>query len=286
MFDFKYYLKKYYPNIFEIFSIIFNNILLKKKIVKFSGWGLKTTTSVPWEKNLKNNTSLGFIKAKKILDKKIKSKKFYLAQIENYHENKTFLDVLRHYNELNYRHYVVYYSSLIAFENTKSRNIVECGVAEGLTVYFCLVNYIKDKDFKAYLYDSWERMRRKELKTKKDLKREGKYSYLDLNITKKNLKDFNSNIIYKKGYIPSIFNKKNNPRKISWLHIDLNSAYPTLETLKYFFPKLETNGVILLDDYGHLEFEDTKKVVENFFKNKKIQFLHLMTGQAMIIKKK
>ena len=60
---------------------------------------------------------------------------------------------------------------------------------------------------------------------------------------------------------------------------------PSIETLKFFYPKLETNGVVLINNYGFEDFDDTRIEVENFFKNKKTHFLQLMTGQAMVIKK-
>ena len=60
---------------------------------------------------------------------------------------------------------------------------------------------------------------------------------------------------------------------------------PTKESLEFFYPKIEKNGIILFDDYSQDGYEETREVVENFFVNKNIIFLHLMTGQAMIIKK-
>ena len=45
------------------------------------------------------------------------------------------------------------------------------------------------------------------------------------------------------------------------------------------------NGVVLINNYGFEDFDDTRIEVENFFKNKKTHFLQLMTGQAMVIKK-
>ena len=110
----------------------------------------------------------------------------------------------------------------------------------------------------------------------------------DISVRKKNklyLIEFKNKTIYNKGFIPDIFSKANNPKTISWLHIDLNSSMPTLESLKFFYPKLEKNGVILFDDYGGVGYEKTRDVVENFFKNKKNDFLHLPTGQAIVIKK-
>ena len=57
------------------------------------------------------------------------------------------------------------------------------------------------------------------------------------------------------------------------------------KTLDFFYEKIEKNGVILFDDYGHDTFEDTRVVVEEFFKDKKINFLQLMTGQVIVTKK-
>ena len=48
-----------------------------------------------------------------------------------------------------------------------------------------------------------------------------KYDYLDIDITKKNLENFNNNLIFNKGLIPSVFQKAQNPTQINWLHIDL-----------------------------------------------------------------
>lgn len=278
-------IKKKFPNLFEILRIFWTNILKRKKSnIKFSGWGLSTTTSTPWSGISKNKTFIEFSSAMDNLEIKIKNKEFYLAQIENVKENTSFEDVFNHFKELDYRHYVVYFSALYAFENCKSKNIVECGTAEGLTIFFALSKFKQDISYKAYLYESWEAMRKKELVTEHDKDREGNYSYLDIESTKKNLNDFNNNIIYNKGFIPDSFKTSINPDKISWLHIDLNSAMPTFEALKFFFPKLESKGVILLDDYGHETYEDTRLIVEKFFENKNVLFFQLMTGQVIIIK--
>tara|TARA_Y100000741_G_C18121497_1_gene505230 strand:- start:285 stop:434 length:150 start_codon:yes stop_codon:yes gene_type:complete len=47
---------------------------------------------------------------------------------------------------------------------------------------------------------------------------------------------------------------------------------------------LEKKGVILFDDYAWGGYEDTRICVDNFFKNKKVIFQHLPTGQAIVIK--
>ena len=83
----------------------------------------------------------------------------------------------------------------------------------------------------------------------------------------------------------TIEQKSKNPDDISWLHIDLNSSYATKKALEFFYEKIEKNGIILFDDYAHDSYEDTRIVIEEFFKDKKINFLQLMTGQVIVTKK-
>ena len=47
---------------------------------------------------------------------------------------------------------------------------------------------------------------------------------------------------------------------------------------------MEKNGIIIFDDYGSPNYLDTKKIIDNFFKNKKEYIFQIPTGQALIIK--
>ena len=118
-------------------QIIKNDIFFTKKNKKFSGWGLETSVFLPWDNQqiLHNKTSKGFIEIKNKPPMKIRNKEFFLGQMENYKDNLSFDDVLKHFGELTYRHYVVYYSAITAYQNTSSRNIVECGVAHGMAIF-------------------------------------------------------------------------------------------------------------------------------------------------------
>ena len=67
------------------------------------------------------------------------------------------------------------------------------------------------------------------------------------------------------------------------MHIDLNSNEATNDSLIFFYDKIEINGLILFDDYGG--FEDTRKIVDNFFSDKDGHFINFPTGQAIFYKK-
>ena len=109
----------------------------------------------------------------------------------------------------------------------------------------------------------------------------GNYSELDLNTTKKNLKEFEDNLIYHVGYIPESLVSEETSKSIVYIHIDLNSAKPTLAVLEFFFPKLVNGGVILFDDYGQEEYKETKNVIDKFFSEKPGLLLKLPTSQAI-----
>ena len=278
IFIIKKFIKFKFPKIFKILKIILNRD--DDANIQFKGWGLSINHSPPWKGISKNKTFIGFSECKRILIEKIKKKDFFISQYKN---NNSIFEIL---DGLNYRHYIVYYTSLIAYNNTASKNIVECGVCDGLSIFFVINKYKENQSFNAYLYDSWAEMKEEYLDLKNEKKMLGKYNYLNLETTKKNLKDYDSHLIYNKGYIPDTFKTSKNPDIISWLHIDLNSSIPTSESLKFFYPKLENNGVILFDDYAWNGFESTREVIEKFLEDKTGDFFHLPTGQAYFIKRK
>jgi len=101
-------------------------------------------------------------------------------------------------------------------------------------------------------------------------------------MNKSNLSEFQDYIIYHQGHIPESFSKPSaSPNSIRYLHIDLNSAKPTLDTLDLFFPKLVKGGVILFDDYGWTGHEDAKKAIDAYFSDKPGMLMKLPTGQAI-----
>jgi len=275
--DFKKFIKNNFPRLFKIIKIILGrNDQLN---IQFQGWGLTSNHAPPWVGMSKNKTYVGFKKSKEILLKKLNNKEFFISQFQKEK------DIFNKVNSLDYRHYIVHYTSLLAFNNTKNRNIVECGVCDGLTVFFAIQKYKEDLNYKAYLYDSWSAMKKEYLVSKSEEKMIGSYDYLNIENTKNNLKNYQDNLIFNKGYIPESFNTSNNPDKISWLHIDLNSSAPTNKSLEFFYPLIESNGIILFDDYAWKGYEKTREIIEIFFQNKTGEFFHLPTGQAFFIKK-
>ena len=136
-----------------------------------------------------------------------------------------------------------------------------------------------------HLYDAWEDMKEEGL-LESESWHVNLYKKLDIELTRKNLSEFSNNIVYHKGHIPdSLISKPESPESIFYLHIDLNSSKPTLATLEFFYPRLVPGGVILFDDYGWEQYEDTKNTIELFFEKKSGILMKLPTGQAIYFHK-
>src|SRR5207244_4080906 len=54
-----------------------------------------------------------------------------------------------------------------------------------------------------------------------------------------------------KGWIPECFAPARDER-FRLAHIDLDLHQPTLDSLEFFYPRMNSGGVFVLDDYGHL----------------------------------
>lgn len=162
---------------------------------------------------------------------------------------------------------------------------MECGVCDGLTVHFAMSAVKKKYKFRLFLYDAWESMKR-EILLDSELEYKGQYSFLSIDNTQRNLAAFQDESVFIKGYIPDSFVRADNPNKIVWLYLDLNSSRPTLMALEFFYERMDSGGIILFDDYAWHSFLDTKLIVDQFLVGKVGVLLPLPTVQAMFFKAK
>lgn len=257
---------------------------LKKKIMNyldrnylFVGWNLKTKTCPPWKNTLHHNKIFQIDYFNDLNDKLIENinKKKFIFNKKNQNSN--------YVKQLKWRHYNVLLSLKYLNQFKKDKiNLVEAGVADGLTAWFVLEFLNKENiSYQHFtLIDSWEEMKSQFLK-KNEYKQIGRYEENNIEITKINLKEFEK-INFLKGFIPNIYKeyKKDNP-KIDWLHIDLNSSIATKETLEFFSDKLNENSVIVFDDYGWPNHEESRIEIDKWSLNKNGILWPLPTGQAV-----
>lgn len=255
----------------------------KKKITNFIdkqylfvGWNLKTKTCPPWKNTIPKNNIFQinyFNNLNENLINEIKTKKFLLNQKINENTEKIY--------EYRWRHYNICLSLKYLKNFKKKINLVEAGTADGLSAWF-VCNFLKKEKIKYdkfTLIDSWEPMDKFFLKPS-EYSQILRYKNNSLEVTKKNLQKFKK-ITFLKGFIPKVFKKYKDQKKIDWLHIDLNSSIATQATLDFFSKKLNKNSVVLFDDYLWPNHEDSRIQIDLWSKKRKGILWPIPTGQAI-----
>ena len=98
----------------------------------------------------------------------------------------------------------------------------------------------------------------------------------------RNVSPFN-NVHLIKGIVPNIL--PNVPaQKISYLHLDMNSAVAEVAAFRHFWPKIVTGGVILFDDFVYLGYEPQTLALSEVAREFGVEIAQLPSGQGLLIK--
>jgi O-methyltransferase len=86
-----------------------------------------------------------------------------------------------------------------------------------------------------------------------------------------------------KGIVPHTLPEVTSER-ICYLSIDMNNAAPEIAASEYFWDRLTSGGIIVLDDYGWRKQINQKIAFDRFAEERGVKVLCLPTGQGLIIK--
>ena len=162
-------------------------------------------------------------------------------------------------------------------------DFVECGVYKGRYAMSNIIytDFKSLKDRKYYLFDTFCGLDKKFSSQKECLSYKNAYPDCYEFIVN-SFKEY-PNVVIIKGPVPETLSQVD-IKKVAYLSIDMNCVLPEVEALKFFWPKLETGGIVILDDYGQPGHENQKKAMDNFALSAGVKVLPLSTGQGMIIK--
>ena len=93
-----------------------------------------------------------------------------------------------------------------------------------------------------------------------------------------------ANVEVVKGFLPDALSIAS-PKRIGFLHVDLNSPRAEVAVLEQLFDRVVPGGVIVFDDYGWKLFEKQKEAEDIFMKARGYEILELPTGQGLVIKR-
>ena len=162
-------------------------------------------------------------------------------------------------------------------------DFVECGVNKGglsrTVIHFTEFNNL-NKTF--YLLDTYSGLSEKYIsdEEKKTGRKAGGYEEC-YEAVKATFNDFNVEII--KGTVPDTLHKVKS-KTVCYLSIDMNCVEPEIAAANYFWDKMVSGGILLLDDYGWPGHEEQKKGFDDFALQKGVMILFLPTGQGLIFK--
>lgn len=86
------------------------------------------------------------------------------------------------------------------------------------------------------------------------------------------------------GWIPERFEEVSD-HQFRLVHIDVDLYQPTRDSLEFFYPRLVTGGVIVMDDYGFKTCPGATRAAQELAASQDIGILHLATGQGVIMKR-
>lgn len=98
---------------------------------------------------------------------------------------------------------------------------------------------------------------------------------------KETFSGFNVKII--KGSVPDSLVQVD-ADKVAYLSIDMNCVAPEVAALEFFWDRLVSGAMIILDDYAYPGAEEQKHAHDRFARSKGIEILTLPTCQGLIVK--
>ncbi len=189
--------------------------------------------------------------------------------------------------ERNYFDKIRFYSFWFQIERLKKENIkgdfAELGVHKGETAK---IIYEMDPARKLHLFDTFagfdaQDLQHEKIKGGKFTTKE--FSDTDLETVRKEI-DGGNQVVFYPGYFPKTAIGLEDTR-FSFVHLDADLYLPTIEGLKFFYPKLSKGGVIIIHDYNHT-WEGIKKALDEFLPTIPESLIELpdWKGSVMLVK--
>lgn len=170
---------------------------------------------------------------------------------------------------------------LLRLVATVPGDTAECGVFRGATSYLiCDANQQLGKGAKIHhLFDSFEGLSEPGSTDGSHWAR-GDMKCDELTV-RKVLADF-PDIETHRGWIPERFPDVAG-RSFSFVHIDVDLAEPTRQSLEFFYPRMQAGGIIVCDDYGMTTCPGATQVIDDFLGDKPEKMLRLPAGGGFFI---
>ncbi|MDQ3019419.1 MAG: TylF/MycF family methyltransferase [Bacteroidota bacterium] len=168
--------------------------------------------------------------------------------------------------------------------------IVECGVFKGASLirFATFRHLLSNPDTKKIIgFDSFADFPQSDFEPDKKMRDKfvdesgGRSISIEQLLHVLKFKDCDKNIELVAGDITETipeYIKKNPELKISLLNLDVDIYEPSVTILEHLYPRLQTGGILILDDYN--VYPGETKAVDEYFKNKKVNIKKFSLNKA------
>lgn len=158
----------------------------------------------------------------------------------------------------------------------------ECGVFQGSSSWLiCAANRHRKGEYIHHLFDSFEGLSHPGTLDGRYWN-SGTFATAEA-VVAANLEPFKDKFRIHKGWIPSRFSEVAN-RRFSFVHVDVDLHQPTLDSVEFFYERLNPGGILLCDDYGCSTCPGATKALDEFLAAKAEKMISLADGGGFFIK--
>ena len=165
-------------------------------------------------------------------------------------------------------------------------DFVECGVNTGICS-LAIYEYtdLGNSDRQFYLFDTFNGIPETQMSEKETKTRRVYNEMLYEECYQQTLQSFSEypNAQLVRGEVPDSLHQVDID-EVAYLHLDMNIAFPELEALRHFWPKMVAGGIVMLDDYAWHGHAEQKAAMDAFAESVHTPICTLPTGQGMLIK--
>jgi len=156
----------------------------------------------------------------------------------------------------------------------------ECGVYLGASSYLICLAGEEGGNRTHHIFDSFEGLSAPTVADGGHWKEHDLACGLDR--VKEKLKDF-ANVKYYQGWIPARFGDVDH-QAFSFVHIDVDLLQPTRDSMRFFYERTSSGGIILCDDYGFGTCPGATAAIDDFLRDKPEKMISLSGGGGFLIK--
>ena len=187
-----------------------------------------------------------------------------------------------HDTPIHYRAYIACWAALKG--RALEGDFVECGVYRG-AMSRMIMHYIDFQELprrRFYLLDTFSgiphaSLTEEELRMRRPTEFEESYEQVTQTFSAF------ENVTIVRGAIPGTLTQVKS-EKVSYLSLDMNAATPEVAAAEYFWPKMVSGAVVVLDDYGWPHHAVQTRAFDAFAARHGVRVLPVPTGQGLVFK--